>query len=160
MPELDFNTQDYKGEFKSNAIPEGRYKLVISDSQRKQTKSGTGAYLALTLEVVEGEYNGARIWVNLNLWNPSEAAVRIAREEFTAVAKACGVPAPRCSEELHNIPFFADVAAKTEADGRVRNSVNAYYSIARNGAAPKPAQGAPDVAPYKRPASGQTGWGK
>jgi len=160
MPELDFNTQDYKGDFKSSAIPEGRYKLVISDSQRKATKSGTGAYLALTLEVVEGEYSSARIWVNLNLWNPSEAAVRIAREEFTAIAKACGVPAPRCSEELHNIPFFADVAAKQEPDGRVRNSVNAYYSIAKTAAAPRPAQGAPDVAPYKRPASGQTGWGK
>ena len=160
MPELDFNTQDYKGEFKSQTIPAGRYKLVIADSQRKPTRAGTGAYLALTLEVIDGEYSGARVWVNLNLWNPSEAAVRIAREEFTAISKACNVPAPNCSEQLHNIPFFADVTAKPEPDGRVRNGVDAYYSISRQGAAPKAGPATPDVAPYKRPASGQTGWGK
>lgn len=162
MPELDFDTQNYKGEFKIQAIPAGRYKMVIADSQRKNAKSGNGALMVLTLEVVEGDCKGAKVWVNLNLWNTSERAVRIAREELTAIAHAVNIPSPRCTEEMHDIPFFADVEQEQDANsGTIRNRVTAYYSIRRRpqDTAQAPAPGASDIPPYRRSATGQT-WGQ
>ena len=162
MPELDFDAQNYKGEFKLQAIPAGRYKVVIADSQRRPVKSGNGALMLMTLEVIEGEYKGAKVWVNLNLWHTSEAAVRIAREELTAIAHAVNIPSPKCTEEMHDIPFFVDVEQEQDRiSGNIRNRVTAYYSIARRQASPTqaPAPAASDIPPYRRSATGQ-GWGQ
>lgn len=163
MPDLGFNTDEYTGNFTSQAIPNGRYKVVIGSSEKVATRSGNGSMLKLTLTVVEGEYAGSRVFVNLNLWHTtSQAAVRIAREEMTAISHACCVSKPTCSEQLHNIPFFADVVCeKSSRDpDRMVNRVTAYYSIRQQSAAQAPAP-AMDTAPYKRSGTGAPtgGWG-
>jgi len=60
-------------------MPVGKYIAVITDSEMKPTKSGSGNYLQLKFQIVEGEYANRLLWVRLNLDNTNATAVKIAR---------------------------------------------------------------------------------
>ena len=51
------------------ALPSGEYPALITDSNIKQTKSGTGSYLELTYQIVDGAYRGRQLWARINLTN-------------------------------------------------------------------------------------------
>jgi len=109
------------------AIPAGKYVAIITDSDMKPTKSGTGRYLQLTFQVIEGEYRGRYLWARLNLDNPNDTAVRIARAELAAICRAVGVLMPKDSCELHNLPLIIHVRCRKRPDtGEVVNEVKGY----------------------------------
>jgi hypothetical protein len=49
---FDANNVEPAGDFEP--IPAGKYLAVITDSEMKPTKAGTGNYLQLTFQVIEG----------------------------------------------------------------------------------------------------------
>jgi hypothetical protein len=130
-------------------LPAGKYVAVITGSEMKPTKSGNGSYLELTFEVVEGEFKGRKLWARLNLDNPNQLTVKIARAELSAICRAVGVMEPKDSCELHNLPLLITVKQKTDAEGEVRNEVKGYAKReGTNGA--KPAQNANSTPPWRR----------
>lgn len=137
MAELDFNAQEVEIT-NYEAIPAGKYQAVITDSEMKETKSGTGRYLQLTFEVIEGDYRGRKLWERINLLNPNQTAVRIAKETLAKICLAVNVPVLKDTVELHNLPLTVEVKLKTDADGEVRNEIKGY-SPRMNYAAPQPA---------------------
>ncbi|MBF6949467.1 DUF669 domain-containing protein, partial [Acinetobacter baumannii] len=46
-------------------IPVGTYIAQINRSEIKSTKAGTGSYLSLGFQIVEGEYEGRMIFQNI-----------------------------------------------------------------------------------------------
>ena len=129
-------------------IPAGKYLAVITDSEMKPTKSGTGSYLQLTFTILEGEYKNRVLWARLNLDNPNATAVKIARSELSAICHAVGVMQPKDSVELHNLPLVVSVRQKTDADGEVRNEIRGYSK--RETSAVAPAQAADPTPPWRR----------
>jgi len=108
-------------------IPAGNYVAVITESEMTPTKSGTGQYLKLTFQVVEGACKDRLLWARLNLVNPNAAAVQIARAELSAICRAVGVLAPKDSVELHNLPLVVHVRCKKRADtGEITNEIKGY----------------------------------
>lgn len=108
-------------------LPAGWYTVVITESENKPTKAGTGSYLQLTLEVVDGEYKGRKLFERLNLENPNAQAVEIARGTLSAICHAVNVLTPRDSSELHNKPMQANVSLRRRADnGEMTNEVKGY----------------------------------
>ena len=79
---------------KFDPIPAGKYLAVITESEQKPTKAGTGHYLQLTFQIQEGVHKGRILWARLNLDNPNATAVQIARAELSAICRAVGVTAP------------------------------------------------------------------
>ena len=73
-----FNANEVEPADELEPIPTGKYVAVITDSEMKPTKSGSGNYLQLTFQVIEGEYANRLLWVRLNLENPNSTAVEIA----------------------------------------------------------------------------------
>ena len=103
-------------------IPAGKYIAVITDSEMKPTKSGSGNYLQLTFQIVEGEYANRLLWVRLNLDNPNATAVEIARRELSSICRSVGVLVPSDSTELHNLPSCIRVPVKRRNDtGETQN---------------------------------------
>lgn len=122
-----FNANEVKPAVEFEAIPPGQYTAVITESETKPTKSGTGSYLQLTLQIIDGEFKGRTLWARLNLENPNETTVRIARAELSAVCRAVGVMQPRDSAELHNVPLVIRVGVKARADtGELTNVIKGY----------------------------------
>jgi hypothetical protein len=134
-------------------LPAGKYLAVITESEMKPTKSGTGSYLQFTFEILDGQFKGRKVWTRLNLANSNEMTVKIAQAELSAICRAVGVLAPNDSVELHNLPLMITVKCKKRPDtGEISNEVKGY---ARKDAPPPAA--APGVPPAP-PANGTPPW--
>ena len=108
-------------------IPAGKYSAVITESEFKETKSGTGQYLQLTFQVIDGPHANRFLWARLNLDNPNATAVAIAKAELSAICRAIGVMAPKDSMELHNLPLVIHVRCKRRDDtGEITNEIKGY----------------------------------
>lgn len=130
-------------------IPAGKYLAAIIDSKMKPTKSGTGEYLEFTFQILEGEYKGRQLWARLNLNNPNQQTVKIARAELSALCRAVGVMAPNDSTDLHNLPLVITVRCKKRADtGEITNEVRGFAK--REAASGKPQQATTDTPPWMR----------
>ena len=136
-------------------IPAGKYVAVITDSEMKPTKSGTGNYLQLTFQIVEGEYANRLLWVRLNLDNPNATAVEIARRELSAICRSVGVLVPTDSADLHNLPCVIHVRVKRRNDtGELQNEVKGYSkkdAVAQPIAASVASSGSSEVSIRYRP---------
>lgn len=137
-------------------LPSGDYVVAIVNSGMKTTNDGTGEYLKLELDVLEGQYKGRKLWENLNLRNASSQAVEIARGTLSAICRAVNVMTPGNSEQLHNIPMRIKVAIKKGNDGEVRNRITKFEAKNTTSSVPVGAgAGASNggAAPWKKAAS-------
>ena len=144
---FDANTVEPTTDF--DPIPAGKYLAIITASEMKPTKAGTGSYLELTFQVIEGPYKNRLLWARLNLDNPNATAVQIARAELSAICRAVGVMAPGDSVELHNLPLVISVKCKKREDtGEITNEIKGFSK--REAAAGQIPQAESQIAPWKR----------
>ena len=134
---FDANTVNPASDFEP--IPAGKYVAVITGSEMKPTKNGTGHYLELTFEVIDGPQKGRLLWSRLNLDNPNAQAVQIAQGELSAICRAVGVMQPRDSVDLHNLPVMLTVKCKKREDtGDMTNEIKGYAKKDAAGETPPP----------------------
>ena len=151
-----FNAHDYKPLDDFTPLPAGQYKVIIIADELKTTKAGNGSYLQLTMQVVEGEHEGRRLFDRLNLDNPNQETVDIANRTLASIGRAVGRMVIRNSQELHDIPMMVKVVVKpAKGDFGASNEIKGYISLTGKSAPKSPATAAPgkQVAPWKRPAS-------
>ena len=130
-------------------IPAGKYLAVITESEMKETKAGTGEYLQLTFQIIEGEFKNRLLWARLNLNNSNATTVKIARAELSAICRAVGVMAPKDSVELHNLPLVIMVKLKKRDDtGEMTNELKGYAK--KEAAVGQPQQATDNTPPWKR----------
>lgn len=133
-------------------LPAGDYEMIITKSDVKPTKAGTGEYLELEMQVVSGEHSGRRHWERLNVSNPNKQAEDIAKAALASLCLAVNVTDIEDTADLHDIPFIARVEIdRKEPD---RNRIVGYSSAE---AAPAPAA---KPAPAARPAAPAATGGK
>jgi len=134
MAKVHFDISTYEAPKSDyDPLPKGEYMAMVTESQMKVTKAGTGEYLALTMQIIEGKYADRKIWENLNLHNPNEVAEKIARANLKAIAEACGFAELDDTDQLNDIPFILvlDIDRKDPTRNRVMG-----YKRAGAGAAP------------------------
>ncbi len=130
-------------------IPAGKYLAIITDSGMKPTKNGSGSFLELTFQVIEGPYKNRLLWARLNLDNPNKQAVEIARAQLSAVCRAVGVMQPKDSLELHNLPLQVTVKCKRREDtDEMVNEIRAYAK--KEAATGQPQQETSNTPPWAR----------
>jgi hypothetical protein len=138
-----FNAEEIEVSTSYDPVPPGWYPAVITESEMRDTRAGTGRYLALTLELVDCAYAGRRVWTNLNLHNPNEKAVEIAYRDLASICRAIGIMQPRDSEDLHFKKL--EVKLAIQKDNADRNECKGYRALenaapaaaAKSAAAPK-----------------------
>lgn len=120
-----------------DVIPAGEYEVMITESERKFTKSGDGAYLQLTLEIQSGEFQGRKLFDRLNLENSNRTAVDIAQRQLSQICHAVGVMQVSDSEQLHYKPMIAKVKVRPpRGEYDASNEIGGYLAL--NGAKPQP----------------------
>lgn len=125
-----FNANEHQPLSDISPIPKGEYIACITDSEMKPTKDNSGQYLALTFQVLEGEYKDRFLWGNLNLMNRSPKAVEIAQRELSAICHAVNVMNVQDSEQLHNIPMQIKVKLiPAQGQYQEKNEISAYNPI-------------------------------
>jgi hypothetical protein len=150
MPSLrGFDASQVEPSTAFDPIPAGKYLAAIIDSKVKATKAGTGQYLELTFQILEGDLKGRQVWARLNLHNPNAQTVKIARGELSAICRAVGVMTPSDSVELHNLPLVISVKCKKRADtGETQNEISGYAK--KEAVTGKPMQATSDAPPWRR----------
>jgi len=149
MAQLNFNANDVDPSTGFDPIPAGKYLSVITESEMKPTKAGTGQYLQLTFEVAEGPYKGRKLWDRLNIRNANKTAEQIAMSQLSALCRAVGVMEPRDSVELHGLALCITVVQKTRTDtGDVTNEIKKYEK--RDAVIGTPQQAATGTPPWRR----------
>lgn len=130
-------------------LPAGKYMAVITASEMKATKTGSGHYLELQFQIIDGPAKNRLLWSRLNLDNPNAQAVRIAQGELSAVCRATGVLTPRDSVELHGIPLTIGVRLKRRSDSdELTNEIRSYEK--REAASGAPQQATASTPPWAR----------
>lgn len=110
-------------------IPAGEYLCVITASEEKPTKAGNGSYLQLEFEVIDGPYKGRKLWERLNLNNPNETTVKIARASLSAICRSINVMEPQDSCEMHDLPLLVKVRTEKRSDtDELSNVIKGYRS--------------------------------
>lgn len=143
-----FNANEVDPNVAFEPLPPGEYLAVIVASEMKATKVGSGEYLQLELEVIDGAQKGRKVWDRLMLKHSNSQTVSIAKGTLSALCRAVGVMVPKDSSELHNLPVVVKVATKKRDDtGELTNVVKGY--VKKGGASPVAA----------RPAAATTGPG-
>jgi len=133
---FDANEVEPAGSFEP--IPAGKYQAVITESEMVETKAGTGQFLKLTFQVIEGEYENRLVWARLNIENANEQARDIARGQLSAICRAVGVMKPRSSDELHDIPLVIDVKCSKRKDtGDLTNEIKGFLPAGSAKSEPK-----------------------
>lgn len=150
-----FNASDVEPAADFEAIPPGQYTAIITESENKPNKAGTGSYLQFTFQIVDGQYKGRLLWARLNVENRSQTAVKIARGQLSALCRAVGVLQPRDSIELHNIPLTIKVGVKKREDtGELTNEIKGYTARSASESpasrAPAASTGGTSTPPWKR----------
>jgi len=99
-------------------LPAGDYVMQVIESEIKDTKSGSGQQLVLTLEVTEGPLSNRRVWDRLNIVNQNADAQRIAQRSLADLCLAVGIAQLRNTEELHFKPFVGKVSIQPDKTGQ------------------------------------------
>jgi hypothetical protein len=130
-------------------LPPNKYLAQIVKSETRVTKDGAGQYLQVEIDVLDGPYKGRKLFDRLNLVNANPVTVEIAQRTLSAICHATGRMQVQDSEELHLIPFIADVQVLPPKNGYGESNKVRYLPL--NGgakqAAPQPARTAPSQQP-------------
>lgn len=127
-----------------STLPPGEVVFAMVKSDRTQAKSNPrNEYVSCEFEILEGQFQGRRLWTNLNLWNDNSQAVEIAQRELNSIMHACGKLRVRSTDELHGIPMRGTVGI--DKKDATRNVIKGYAPL--NG-------GVPDQAAHQPSSSG------
>ena len=138
---IDYNASP---ESQFSALPSGEYPALITDSTVKQTKAGTGTYLELTYQIVDGPYKGRQLWARVTLSNPNATATQIGQQHLAQLRHATGQMQLQDSQQLHNIPHLIRVEHKPATGSYPEsNEVKSFKALA---GAPVRTQPAPQQA--------------
>lgn len=116
-------------------IPAGWQNAVIVDSEMKPSgpnaKDPNGQYMALTLQIIDGEHAGRKLFDNLNLVNVNPTATEIAFKTLKAIYNAIGVAKVDDSAQMHGIPLKVKVKlTRATAEYAARNEIEGYEHVA------------------------------
>ena len=126
-----------------DVLPAGEYEAVIVASSYEPTQNGRGKFLKLELQILNGEYQNRKLFDRLNLINPNDQAVQIARGTLSAICRAVGVMTPNDSFELHNRPLRIKVGVRKSDEYGDQNVIKAYKPRHAGPVAPPPVMSYP-----------------
>jgi len=126
---IDFDLDQYEASRPVGALPEGKYQAVITTTTEKTSKSGS-RYVELELEVIAGDYQGRKLWDNLNLWHPNDKPRDIARSTLKAICEAIGRKVSDTSQ-LCNYPLLLSVGVEDNTYNGTTSKVNRVKGYAK-----------------------------
>ena len=141
-----------------DVIPAGKYRAQIVESEMRVTRNGMGQFLWLMLDIIEGQYQGRKLFDQLNLVNSNPQTVEIAQRTLSAICHATGKLQVNDSVDLHLVPMTIQVGVKPPKDGYSEKNTIRYLVPEKAPAAPAyqaaPAASqtpaAPAAAPWNR----------
>ncbi|MGX8677701.1 MAG: DUF669 domain-containing protein [Sphaerochaetaceae bacterium] len=134
-------------------IPNGVFKMQVTEAEVCQTSTGSGQYIKLTWKIMEGQYDGKTIVDRLNIRNVNAEAERIGRGQLASLISAMGMSECGDTDLLLYKPIMGKVGIEKDKTGQYedKNKVISYAPASKNGpvvpagVAPAPSAPAPQA---------------
>ncbi len=158
MSFIDFSKIEDTDDF--GQLSPGTYKVIVESSEYKQTKSGTGHYMAVTFACQDPHVSGRKVWENFNLQNASVQAQKIGQGQFKRFCAAIGITGALKSPDDFNRQaqgklLWLELTTYKDDRDQTRTKVMKYISkqeaqglqTGQNGTAPAPQRPATSGSP-------------
>lgn len=147
----NFNVSELPQGDNFEPLPAGWYQVAIEGAEVKQTKAGTGQYIAVRYKVSGPTHSGRVVFGNINLRNPNPKAEEIGRQQLGDICRAIGLATIQDSDQLigGNLEIkLAVTKDETYGDG---NDVKGFRAVGKGAPsqtqAPAQAAQTPPAAP-------------
>jgi len=132
-----FNANDIpQSENNFEPIPAGWYEVSINTAELKETKAGTGEYIALRYDVLGPAHQGRVIFGNLNIRNPNSKAQDIGIQQLGELMRAIGLPSVEDTDQLVGGHLEVKVKIREASGGYdASNDVSGFKAV-KGGAVP------------------------
>lgn len=138
-------------------LPDGWYQVSIKNADLKDTRAGTGQYIAVEFVVTGADYAGRTVFSNINILNPNPTAQEIGLRDLNALRLASGLNSLSDTDQLIGADLEIKLATQKGSNGYSdSNVVRGYRAITASGMPTAPAK--PSKAPAKAaPVEPETG---
>lgn len=116
-----------------DALPAGWYVAQVIESDMKQTKAGTGQYLQLTWEILDGPCRGRRVWDRLNIVHQKAEVEEMSRKKLAQICVCVGLVNPPLGFDsvlLHGKPCRINLNVRKDLNFGDSNEVKGYEKAA------------------------------
>lgn len=122
--------EDQRGNY--DPIPAGWYTVIVDESEIRTNKAGSGQYAWMSFRVIDGEFNGRKVFTRFNVVNTNPQAQEIGHRELSRLTAAVGLPGFNDTQELHGKPLQIKVKVRKDLSGRYPddNEVSGFRAIA------------------------------
>ena len=114
-------------------LPAGWYTAVVNNAEIKNTKAGTGQYIAVRYDITGPTHQGRVVFGNLNIKNPNPKAEEIGRQQLGELMRAIGLTTVQDTDQLIGGQLSIKLDVRESEQYGASNDVKGYTS---NGAAP------------------------
>lgn len=144
MANFNFNAAEVEPQNPFAPLPAGEYIAQIVDSDVKTNRAGTGQYLALQFEILDGEFKNRRVFTNLTVSHQNKTAEQIGQGQLSALCRAVGVMQLTETSQLHGRPVKIKLKVTKDPQYGDGNDVTGFEPAAGGvgNVAPAPAAGA------------------
>lgn len=111
-------------------LPAGWYTASITAAELKNTKAGTGQYIAIRYDIIGPTHQGRIVFGNLNIRNPNATAEGIGRQQLGEIMRAIGIAKVQDTDELIGGQLSIKIAIKVSEQYGDQNEVRAFKAIA------------------------------
>jgi hypothetical protein len=125
----EFNADDFVTSSNFDPLPEGWYNVAIAGAEVKNTKAGTGQYIAIKYTVTGPTHQGRVVFGNLNIKNPNPRAEEIGREQLGAMMRAIGLSKIKDTDQLIGGNLSIKLSIQRDPTYGESNDVKAFKAI-------------------------------
>jgi len=136
-------------------IPAGWYEATITSTELRNTKAGTGQYIAVRYDITGPTHQGRVVFGNLNIRNSNPKAEEIGRQQLGELMRAIGLLKVSDTNELIGASIKIKVAIRTQDGYDPTNDVKGFASVGK-----MPATAATAAAPAPSSAKAAPPWAK
>lgn len=130
-------------------IPAGWYNAQTTSAELKDTKSGTGQYIAVRYDITGPTHEGRVIFFNINIRNTNATAENIGRQQLGDLMAAVGLQRVTDTDELVGHHVQIQVVIEPAKDGYdASNRIKRHKAIDGGSPAPAPEENA--TPPWKK----------
>jgi hypothetical protein len=123
VSELPQASKDY------SVLPAGWYSATIAGAEVKETKAGTGEYIAIKYSITGPTHQGRVIFGNLNIKNPNPKAEEIGRQELGDIMRAIGLARVTDTDQLIGGSLVIKLDVKEDKKYGERNEVKGFKAV-------------------------------
>lgn len=110
-------------------LPEGWYTANITGADLRQTKSGTGEYIAVRYDITGPTHEGRVVWGNLNIKNANPKAEEIGRQNLGELMRAIGLPKVTDTDDLIGGSLQIKLKIRTQEGYSPSNDVAGFKAV-------------------------------